>query len=183
VATEQSSPAADAALGPDAGGQADRRIELGRIGGPHGVRGWVRIGSDTEPPENILRYRPWLVGDVEMVVAEGRRQGKALVARLVGCDERDAAAALTGKIIAVRRRQLPPPRPDEFYWADLEGLAVATPDGVALGTVSHLFATGANDVIVVAGERERLVPFLWGQVVQDIDFAQRRIVVDWDPDF
>jgi 16S rRNA processing protein RimM len=183
VATERSNPAADIPPAPAAGCGEDRRIELGRIGGPHGVRGWVRIGSDTDPPENILRYRPWLVGDTEMVVAEGHRQGKALVARLVGCDDRAAAAELTGKSIAVRRRQLPPPRPDEFYWADLEGLAVATPDGVDLGTVSHLFATGANDVIVVAGERERLVPFLWGQVVQDVDFERRRIVVDWDPEF
>ena len=163
--------------------QADGRIELGRIGAPHGVRGWVRVFSDTDPPENILAYRPWLVGETEMDLVDGQRSGKALIARLVGCDDRDAAAALTGKSIAVHRRQLPPPRADEFYWVDLEGLAVQTLEGVELGRVSHLLPTGANDVLVVQGERERLVPFVWEQVVRDVDFAQGRILVDWDPDF
>jgi 16S rRNA processing protein RimM len=160
-----------------------RRVALGRIGAPHGVRGWVRIFSDTEPPENILRYRPWLVDDRETQVIEGRRHGKALIALLVGCEDRDAAAALAGRRIMVYRDQLPPPRSDEFYWIDLEGLAVQTSSGVELGRVSHLFATGANDVLVVQGERERLLPFVWGQVVRDVDFGAGRILVDWDADF
>ncbi|NBC13570.1 MAG: 16S rRNA processing protein RimM [Gammaproteobacteria bacterium] len=163
--------------------QADGRVELGRIGAPHGVRGWVRVVSDTDPPDNILAYRPWLVGDTEMDPVEGQRSGKALIARLGGCDDRDAAAALVGKPIAVHRRQLPPPRADELYWVDLEGLAVRTLDGVELGRVSHLLPTGANDVLVVQGERERLLPFVWDQVVRDVDFGQGLILVDWDPDF
>jgi len=166
-----------------AGAGERRRVELGRIGAPHGVLGWVRVFSDTEPPENILRYRPWLVDDVEAVVLEGRRQGKAVIARLKGCEDRDAAAALSGRRIAVYRDQLPPPRADEFYWVDLEGLDVETLAGLRLGQVSHLFATGANDVLVVQGERERLLPFVWEQVVKDVDFGGRRILVDWDPDF
>jgi len=160
-----------------------RLVELGRIGAPHGVRGWVRIFSDTEPPENILRYRPWLVDGVETEVIEGHRHGKALVARLAGCEDREAAAALTGRRIAVYREQLPAPRADEFYWIDLEGLNVQTLAGADLGRVSHLFPTGANDVLVVEGERERLLPFIWEQVVKDVDFERRRILVDWDPDF
>ena len=82
-----------------------------------------------------------------------------------------------------RGPQLPPPRADEFYWCDLEGLAVETQDGMDLGRVDHLFATGANDVICVKGERERLIPFVWGDVIKDVDFAEGRILVDWDPDF
>ncbi len=160
-----------------------RRVALGRIGAPHGVRGWVRVISDTEPPENILRYRPWLVDEVETDVIEGRRHGNALIARLSGCEHRDAAATLTGRPIAIYRDQLPPPEADEFYWADLEGLKVQTLSGAELGRVSHLFPTGANEVLVVRGEGERLLPFVWGQVVKDVDFAQRRILVDWDPDF
>lgn len=160
-----------------------RPVELGRIGAPHGVLGWVRVSSDTEPPENILRYRPWLVDGVETDVVEGRRQGKAIVARLAGCSDRDAAAELTGRRIAVYRDQLPPPKADEFYWIDLEGLDVQTLAGVDLGRVSHLFPTGANDVLVVEGERERLLPFIWGQVIKDVDFARGRILVDWDPEF
>ena len=156
---------------------------LGEIVGVYGVRGWIRVVSETEPLENILRYSPWLVDGLARAVAEGRRHGKGLVARLVGCEDRDQAAELVGKTIAVTRDRLPAPRPDEFYWADLEGLAVETTNGVPLGHVSHLFATGANDVLVVKGERERLLPFVWGDVVKDVDFAGNVIRVDWDPDF
>lgn len=156
---------------------------LGRVAGVYGVLGWVRVLSETVPRENILRYAPWHVGGRQMRVAEGRVHGKGLVARLVGCEDRDQAAALVGQEIAVRREQLPPARADELYWADLEGLAVETLDGVALGRVSHLFDTGANDVLVVRGERERLIPFVWDDVVRDVDLAAGLIRVDWDPDF
>lgn len=171
--------ASDAEPAPD----ARRRVELGRIGAPHGVRGWVRVISDTDPPENILRYRPWLVGDKATRVAEGRRHGRTLIARLEGCEARDDAEALTGRPIAVYRDQLPPPRADEFYWVDLQGLGVQTLAGDDLGQVSRLFPTGANDVLVVQGERERLLPFIWDQVIKEVDFDRRRILVDWDPAF
>ena len=164
-------------------GQADRAIPVGRISGVYGVRGWVRVFSETEPRDNILSYSPWLVGGVAYALAEGRRHGKGVVARLEGCDDRDRAAALIGCTIAVRRDQLPPPSADEFYWADLEGLAVETSAGEPLGRVSHLFATGAKDVLVVAGERERLLPFVWDDVVKDVDFDAGVIRVEWDPDF
>ena len=146
-----------------------RLIVLGRISGVYGVRGWVRVFSDTDPRDNILRYAPWLLDGEPCRVAEGRRHGKGLVVRLAGCDDRDQAALLMDKEIAVRRDQLPPARPDEFYWADLEGLSVETLNGVSLGRVRRLFATGANDVIV-DGERERLLPFVWDDVVLEIDF-------------
>ena len=77
----------------------------------------------------------------------------------------------------------PSARADEFYWADLEGLSVETLDGTALGRVERLFSTAANDVLVVKGERERLLPFVWDQVVQDVDLELGRIRVDWDPEF
>ena len=83
----------------------------------------------------------------------------------------------------MRRAQLPPPGPGEYYWADLQGLQVVTLEGVELGTVSSVFATGANDVIVVRGERERLLPFVQGQVVMEVNLEQRLLRVDWDPDF
>jgi len=161
----------------------DRLIVLGRIAGLYGVRGWVRVFSETEPRENILRYSPWLLDGAAHVVAEGRTHGKGLVVRLQGCDDRDQAAELIGRDIRVRRDQLPPARPDEFYWADLEGLQVQTVAGDQLGRVSHLFDTGANDVLVVKGDRERLLPFVWDDIVKDVDFASGTITVDWDPGF
>ena len=156
---------------------------LGRIAGVYGVRGWVRVFSDTDPRDNILRYAPWLLNGTLHRVLEGRKHGKGLVVRLEGCDDRDQAAALVGQAISIYRDQLPAPRPDEFYWADLEGLSVETLNGEPLGRVSHLFSTGANDVLVIKGERERLLPFVWGDVVKDVDFDAGVMRVDWDPDF
>jgi len=167
-----------------------RRVVLGRIVGVYGLRGWVKIRSETEPREGILHYSPWLIGDSgsERAVSDGRRQGKGIVARLAGCDDRDQAMALVDQEIAVTRDRLAPPTAEEFYWIDLEGLEVwANPEAgaapVKLGVVDHLFATGANDVLVVKGDRERLLPFIWDQVVRSVDFGSGRIEVDWDPDF
>ncbi len=168
-------------------GDAERLVTLGRITGLYGVRGWVRVASDTEPRENILAYRPWQIGSGESWrearVAEGRVQGKGVVARLEGCSDRDAAAALLGCAVAVHRDQLPPPAPGEYYWADLEGLTVRTTAGVELGRVERVLATGANDVLVVRGERERLVPFVRGEVIRAVDLEGGWLEVDWDPEF
>jgi 16S rRNA processing protein RimM len=171
-----------------AGGNAKDRdaaktVPLGRIAGVYGVRGWVKIFSETSPIENIFGYSPWLIEGDEYRVDSWRRHGKGLVAQLQGLDDRDLARTLTGKTIAIRREQLPPPSADEFYWIDLQGLRVETREGVSLGQVSHLIETGANDVLVVAGDRERLLPFVWGQCVLEIDFSAGRMLVDWDPDF
>lgn len=166
---------------------AEQRVVLGRINGFYGVRGWVKVFSYTEPRANIVKYPSWLIqrnGHWEPVTLEaGRTQGKGVVAKLAGFDDRDAATALLDCEIAVRRDQLPKPGRDEFYWVDLEGLEVVTTDGRPLGRVSHLLATGANDVLVVKGDRERLIPFVRDQFVTDIDFEAGRITVDWDPEF
>lgn len=83
----------------------------------------------------------------------------------------------------MRRDQLPALSAGEYYWTDLQGLRVLTVDGVELGTVDHLFATGANDVLVVKGERQRLIPFVKNQVVREIELEQGLVRVDWDADF
>ncbi len=164
----------------------DRLVALGRISGVYGVQGWVKVHSDTRPRENILRYSPWYLrregGWEARRVLAGRPHGKTLVARIEGCSDRDQARALMGTTIAVRRSQLGDAG-DGYFWTDLEGLAVETLEGVALGTVDHLVETGANDVLVVKGERERLIPWLPGQVIREVDLEAGRIRVDWDPDF
>ncbi len=162
-------------------------IVMGRIAGPYGIRGWVHVVSFTTPPENLLEYRPWYLGRdrrwQDSGIVEARRHGKGLVAKLPGCDDRDAAAALKGTQIGVHREQLPGPGEGEYYWHDLVGLRVQTTQGMELGTVDHLIDTGANDVLVVRGERERLIPFIRGQVVLSIDLAAGEMRVDWDPEF
>lgn len=158
---------------------------VGRISGLYGVRGWVKVFSETEPRANILTYHPWYLGAGHRPwgLAEGRPHSKGLVARLAGCEDRDQAAAVVGLEIRIRRDQLPGPGADEFYWADLVGLSVETLEGKPLGRVGRVFATAANDVLVVDGERERLLPFLWDRVIKDVDLGLGRIRVDWDPEF
>ena len=149
--------------------------------------GWVRAVSWCEPPDNLLTYSPWYLrlrdGWTVCRLEEGRAHGKGVVARLEGCNDRDQAQALGGAAVAVRRSQLPDPGTGEFYWADLIGLRVVGAGGRDLGRVSGLIETGANDVLVVQGDRERLIPYLPGQVVLEVDLDAKRIRVDWDPDF
>lgn len=168
---------------------SDRRVPMGRIVGVFGVCGEVKLESWTDPRERIFDYQPWQLvsapGKVNTVDGvRGRKQGKGLVAQLPGVENRDQADLLVGSDICIAREQLPPPVAGEFYWVDLEGLEVFTTEGVSLGRVSHLVATGANDVMVVrGGERERLLPFVMEQYVKEVDIPAGRIVVDWDPDF
>lgn len=163
------------------------KVVLGRVSGLFGVRGWVKVYSHTEPRENIAGYRDWYLqcdGDWQPArVEQGRRHGKGVVVKLVGIEDRDQAAALIDCDIAIDRDQLPPLPPGEYYWADLEGLRVVTLEGTELGRVSHLFATGANDVMVVTGERERLLPFVQPDIIRRVDPEQGLIEVDWDPEF
>lgn len=144
--------------------------------------------SHTQPRENILKYSPWLLcknGKSESFkVIGGQRQGNAVVAELEGIADRDAAAALIGAELLIRKDQLPKPKAGEYYWADLIGLRVENDAAVYLGQVDHLLETGANDVLVVKdGEIERLIPFLQQHTVLKIDLENGLMVVDWDADF
>ena len=162
-------------------------IIMGRIAGPYGVKGWLRVVSYTEQPDRLLEYAPWYLrqGDAWLptAITEAKRHSKGLLVRLPGCSDRDQAAELAGTDIGIYREQLPAAAEDEYYWSDLVGLAVVTLDGVPLGTVDHLIETGANDVLVVRGERERLIPFVRGGVIAAIDLDGGVMRVDWDPDF
>lgn len=164
-----------------------RRIRVGRIVGVHGVQGWFKLESDTVPRRNIFRYLPWFVqhrGEQTRIDhVEGREQGKGLVAHWPGLQERAQAEQWIGAEIWTAREALPPPAPDEYYWVELEGLRVIGADGFEFGRVSHLFSTGANDVMAVSGERERLIPFLKDTVIRRIDLDAGLIEVDWDPEF
>ncbi len=166
-------------------------ITVGRIGAPYGVKGWVKIQSHTEIPSNILDYDPWYLRPEKAADADWREarldgarvHGKGVVAKFAGCDDRDAAVLMRGQEIAVRREQLPAAEEGEYYWIDLVGLRVETLDGTELGRVDHLMATGANDVLVVEGERQRLIPFVTGHIVKDVDLDAGVIRVDWQADY
>ena len=164
-------------------------VPLGHISGIHGVSGWLKIYSLTEPREDIFEYQPWLVGDdLEAVhIAQGKKHGKHLIALLETVKDRDQAESLVNRQIAIYRDQLPELTDEKFYWTDLVGLAVQLENGTNLGTIRNMLATGANDVMVVQGmmqgERERLIPFVPGPYVKSVDLENGLVVVDWDPEF
>lgn len=165
-----------------------KMLLLGRFTGAFGIRGQVKLESWTEPRETIFRYQPWTLRtpageEREVTGIRGKASGKSVVADVPDIADRDAAEALRGTEIWIPRSALPPPQPGEFYWVDLEGLRVLNAEGVDFGTVSHLFSTGSNDVLVVRGERERMIPFVEPDFVREVDFDSGRITVDWDPDF
>lgn len=161
-------------------------VTLGRISGLYGVKGWVKVYSHTSPLGNILKYPKWYLkienSWQEYQLAAGKPHGKGIIAKLTGIDDRDVAATLIDTDIAIPRDQLPELGKNEFYWIDLEGIKVITIEGVELGRLDHLFETGANDVIVVKGERQRLLPYI-DQVVKRVDLDAGIMEVDWDPEF
>lgn len=167
-------------------------VVVGHIGALHGLRGWLKLHSHTDPPDNILSYPEWYVGTGEqrrcVRVVASRQAGKGLLVQLESengevMGDREAAAPLVGTEITIPREAMAPPAPGEYYWADLVGLEVQTVEGRQLGAVAYLLETGANDVLVVKGDRERLIPFLQGDTVKTVDVAVGRIVVDWNPEF
>jgi len=162
-------------------------VTLGRVSGAFGVKGWFKVQSYTEPVGNLLAYDAWTLqrqgSERECVLEDGSARSGDVIAKVHGIDDRDAALEWVGAEVAIPRERLPPTAPGEVYWTDLEGCEVRTTAGVALGRVEQLLATGAHDVLVVVGERERLIPFVADAVVKNVDLTARVIVVDWPADF
>ena len=162
-------------------------LVLGKVSGVYGVKGWVKLFSDTEPRDGILDYKRCFLKEKgqwrPLEITQGRMQGKGVVAKIEGCDDRDQAMLLIGSEIAVTDDQLPELAVGEYYWKDLIGLSVVNQDNIDLGTVSDMMETGANDVMIVKDERERLIPFTQGHTVLAVNLEEKIIKVDWDPEF
>jgi 16S rRNA processing protein RimM len=160
-------------------------IELGRLGAPYGVKGWVHVDSYTDPPQGLLQYRQWGLrlgsgARITRRLAAGRGHGAGLVAQLEGVTDRSGAAALTGAVIEVERAALPRAGAHEYYRADLVGLSVRNLAGVTLGTVSHFVDAPGGAVMVTreTGGREHWVP-AGPKHLRKVDLAAGLIVVDW----
>ncbi|WP_081686710.1 ribosome maturation factor RimM [Chitinilyticum litopenaei] len=165
----------------------DDLVSMGYISGAFGVHGWVNVVADTEYADSLFDYETWWLGRdghwQACVLEQGQAHAKKLAAKLAGIADRDAAHALRGCTIAVPRSAMPELGEDEFYWADLVGMRVVNTQGEALGVVSNLLSTGANDVLVIhEGKTERLLPFV-AAVVLTVDQAERLITVDWGLDY
>jgi 16S rRNA processing protein RimM len=160
-------------------------IELGRLGAPYGVQGWIHVESYTDPPGRLLDYRQWALrltgGRRELRrVSAGRVHAAGLVAQLEGIADRAGAAAMTGAAVEVDRAVLPPLGEREYYRADLVGFRVRNLEGADLGTVSHFVEAPAGAVLVAKepGGREHWVPAA-PKHVRDVDIEEREILVDW----
>lgn len=171
-------------------------IVVGKISGLYGVRGWVRVYSHTQPRENILTYQTWYLQNgkdwIPVKLESGRPHSKGIVAKLIGCDDRDQAIELQQKIIAIKSEQLSALEEGEYYWNQLIGLKVNNLENIDFGTIDSMLETGANDVMVVIDptqeviegeDQERLIPFVQGDVIKKIDLDAGTMVVDWDADF
>ena len=164
----------------------NERVVVGRIAGIYGLGGWVKIMSYTRPMENIFSYIPWQVRQnehwVKMDLQTGRRHGKGLIASLQNIDDRESARLLINADIAISRKQLPRLPEGEYYWCDLIGLSVKNQAGIALGKVIEILETGANDVLVIEGEKRILIPLLMGNHVLGVDLELGQIRVAWQPE-
>lgn len=175
----------------------EKRVVLGRVSGLFGVCGWLKVFSHTRPLGNLTQYDRWFLQISEQGchdewrpfrVVAAKTHGKTLIAQLADAedriiDDRDAAAALLNADIAVARADMPLLPDGEFYWHDLVGLKVVNREQEMLGRVTGMLETGANDVLVVNGEGERLIPFVMGVIIDGVDLVNGVITVDWGRDY
>lgn len=184
----------------------DDAVEVGRIVGAWGLKGWVKVQPFAADPQALFSSRRWFIKPPEegalkkpvaagaaplpglLKVTEAKDHGDVVVARVQDVDDRDRAEALRGARVFVARSSFPTAGPDEFYWVDLIGLEVVNREGERLGHVVGLIDTGPHSVLRVAPQPgaaetdERLIPFV-AAYVDDVSLAARRITVDWGLDF
>lgn len=185
----------------------DDAIEVGRILDAWGVKGWVKILSHSTDPEALFSAKSWFLqapdvkfrpgftafsGTVSLGVDEAKTHSGSMVAKFSGVDDRNAAEALRGCRIFLPRSSFPAASKDEYYWVDLIGLNVVNREDVALGLVRDLMATGPHSVLCVeytshqedgtSSTAERMIPFV-SAYVDAVDIANKRITVDWQPDY
>jgi 16S rRNA processing protein RimM len=174
----------------NATGTSEQLITIGRVAAAHGIKGWIKVYSYTDPPENITFYTPWYFKKsgtwVQIDVLSCRKQGKSIVAQLDKCETRNDAESHVGADIAIPSASLAPLKDGDYYWNQLHGLVVINTEQERFGTVRQFIQTGANDVMVVKADKEsiddleRLVPYVQNRVIKSIDLDAGEIIVDWD---
>lgn len=170
-------------------------IVVGRVGAPYGVKGWVKINTFTQNPENIFEYSRWFIKHQNKLIEVSqidwkRKDGKMFVGKFDFIDNREQAQNYCNDYILIKNEDLPRSQ-DDFYWVDLVGCQVVNLDGYNLGKVSSILETGANDVLVCKSNpatdkfkmSERLIPFIINQYIKNVDLETKTITVDWSPEF
>ena len=181
------------------GNQYKKQIVLGQVTSVHGVRGWLKVYSWTQPAKNIFTYPIWRLNkadygaEITVKIAE-MCCGRFLTVRFNECVNRHQAHDYVGAQVVVNADALPVLATGEYYWHQLEGMTVMTNgrmggSSINLGQVCRLFTTGANDVMVVRATpesidgRERLIPWIEDQVILSVNMHTCALCVDWDPIF
>ena len=165
--------------------KSDKKILVGKISNPHGIKGWVKVISFTDPIENILSYKQWIISDKETektyYLEDFRVQGNKIVIKLENVNDINDAALLKNLQIQVNRSDLPDLDQNSYYWEDLVDFNVIDIKGNHVGKVDSLFRTGSNDVLVIIDQtKERLlVPFIMEEVIKYVDLAKELISIDW----
>lgn len=173
-------------------------VEVGRITSAWGVQGWFKVLTHSTDPQAVLASRQWFLqpsekgartfsGTALLPVRQAKLHSGTVVALADGIGDRDSAELLRGARIFVPRSAFPQAKTDEYYWVDLIGLQVVNREGVALGQVQELMSTGPQTVLVLAYEQdgkslERMIPFV-SAFVDKVDLPEKRITVDWQPDY
>lgn len=162
------------------------RVVIGKFGKTFGVRGWVKVHSFATPKESILSFFPWQIQKnhqfQDVSIEANKIHHQHIVVKLKDVDDIDAAKLFTNLNIFIDRILLPKLKKNEYYWNDLAGLKVVNQESIELGIIDHLFATGANDVMVVKGKKEHLIPYIKNTIL-DVDIKNKIIKVDWDENF
>jgi 16S rRNA processing protein RimM len=155
---------------------------MGRVAGSYGVRGWIKVAPGGGVLDSLAGVGEWWLGERAYRVSEARVHSATVVAKLDGVETREQALALRGATVSVEREALPEAEAGHYYLADLLGLEVVNEQGEQLGTVKQWTTNGAQDVMELAGERTRLIPWV-SAIVKHVDLVARRIVVDWGADW
>ena len=162
-----------------------KKILVGKISNPHGIKGWVKVISFSDPIENILSYKKWTMSDNQTektyCLEDSRIQGNKIVIKLEGVNNRDDADLLKNLQIEVNRSDLPKLDENSYYWEDLVDFNVIDINGMHVGKVDSLFRTGSNDVLVIINKTKQrlLVPFIMVEVIKYVDLDKELISIDW----
>jgi 16S rRNA processing protein RimM len=155
---------------------------MGRVAGSYGLRGWIKVVPDAGVAETLLAAAEWWLGEQAYRVAEARMHSGVLIAQLAGIKSREEALGLKGATVALAHEKLPAAQAGHYYLADLVGLEVVNEKGERLGAITRWLSNGAQDVMAVAGERTRLIPWV-SAIVKGVDLERREVLVDWSAEW
>ena len=160
---------------------------MGKIVSSHGIKGWLKIYPFTENVATLNDYSNWLVSKDEKVwlrykVEKTIIKNKSILVKFTDLNNRNDSDSLNKNIVGIERSDLPELAPNTFYWSDLIGLDVINKKNIYYGVVDNMMETGSNDVIIVKGKKEILIPYL-PDVVIKVDLEAKKILVDWDEEY